>query len=305
MTIQQLEYIVALDTYRHYVTAAKKCFVTQPTITLQVKKLEDEIGVMIFDRSKTPLRPTPLGELMLVKARSIIQEVKQLKELVNDERDSIKGIFKIGIIPTVSPYIIPEFIGNFMSKYPDTQLDVDEMQTEAIIAALDKGKLDVGILVTPVEEQFIREIPLYNEPFVYYGSKESRLKTKETIKPEDVDMLDDLWLLNSGHCFRNQVLNICKSTNKNISFKSGSIETLKKMVDNYGGFTLIPELAVHKSDKQNIIHFEDPKPIREVSIVVHKTFAKEGIIEALRHEILSILPNRFEKNERFFRVRWR
>ncbi|MCU0446614.1 MAG: LysR substrate-binding domain-containing protein [Microscillaceae bacterium] len=307
MTLQQLEYILALDTYRHYVTAADKCFVTQPTITIQVKKLEDEIGVQIFDRSKTPLEPTPLGEIILSKARTIIQEVQQLKEIVNHERENLAGEFKIGIISTISPYIIPKFIGSFMQNYPDTQLDINEMQTEEIIKALDKGQIDIGILVTPLEEHFLREIPLYNEPFVYYGSSDLPLQSRSSISAKDIEDLEGLWLLNSGHCFRNQVLKICNSpkNKKNIAFQSGSIETLQKMVDNYGGFTLIPEMGLSGLDTTKVIHFSEPKPVREVSIVVHKSFAKENLLEVLRKEILKVVPPSFKKNERFMKIRWR
>jgi LysR family transcriptional regulator, hydrogen peroxide-inducible genes activator len=308
MTIQQLEYIVALDTYRHFVTAAAHCYVTQPTLSLQVKKLEDEISMLIFDRSKNPLVPTPQGELIIAKARSILHEVTQLSEMVTTERDSIIGKFKIGIIPTVSPYLVPKFYGNFISSYPKTQLDIDEMQSEDIITSLSQGKIDFGIMVTPVNESFLREIPLYNEPFLYYGGEDCPFKSKKYISPQDIQDRKGLWLLNSGHCFRNQVLDICNATRiqKNITFKSGSIETLKIMVDNYGGYTLIPELAIHsQNESAQIIHFKSPKPIREVSIVVHKSFAKEGLIECLRKEILQVIPAAFEKNKKYLKVNWR
>lgn len=307
MTLQQLEYIIALDTYRHYVTAAEKCCVTQPTITIQVKKLEEEIGIPIFDRSKTPLEPTPLGEIILSKARVITQEAKQLKEIINHERESIVGEFRIGIISTISPYIIPKFIGNFMKEYPNTFLNINEMQTEEIIQALEKGQIDIGILVTPLDTSFLKEIPLYNEPFVYYGNPNFPLHTKKALSNADIEELEGLWLLNSGHCFRNQVLNICNppKNKKSLSFQSGSIETLKKMVDNYGGFTLIPEMAVHIEEETKVIHFAEPKPIREVSIVTHKSFAKEGLVQALRKEMLKIIPPSFKKNEKFIKVKWR
>jgi len=307
VTLQQLEYIVALDTQRHYVKAAEKCFVTQPTITLQVKKLEEEIGFQIFNRSKTPLTPTLAGEAIITKARNILQETNQLKEMVSNERSSVSGEYKIGIIPTLSPYLVPKFTGSFIQSYPDTSLDINEMQTETIIDALSSGKIDVGILVTPLNESFIREIPLYNEPFVYYGNTNDPLQSKTALTSKDVEQLEGLWLLNKGHCFRNQVLNICNNleSKKNIQFQSGSIETLKKMVDNYGGFTLIPEMAINPVEKENIIHFHNPKPTREVSIVVSKGFVKEGLIEILRKEILKIIPKSFEKNERFIRVKWR
>ena len=307
MTLQQLEYVIALDTYRHYVTAAERCFVTQPTITTQVKKLEAEIGANIFDRSTTPLKPTAIGEVIIQKARSIVQEVQQLKEMVNTERESIQGTFRIGVIPTISQYLVPKFAGRFAKHYPETVLHIEELKTENIIEALAKNKIDVGILVTPLEESFIREIKLYNEPFVFYGDASHPLRAKKTLDPQDVESLNDLWLLNSGHCFRNQVLNICNSApeERSIQFQSGSIESLKSMVNNYGGFTLVPETTLSASDQANCLYFNDPKPIREVSLVVHNTFAKEGLIDALRTEILHVTPDAFEKNERFIKVKWR
>lgn len=303
MTIQQLEYIVALDTYRHYVTAANNCFVTQPTITLQVKKLEEEIGIQIFDRSKTPLKPTKMGEVFILKARKILEEISHLKSIVSEERNSLTGTFKIGVIPTISPYIIPKFAKNFTKEHPNTYLNIEELKSVSIINALEKGLLDVGILTTPLNEPNLREIPLYNEPFVYYGAKQNK---QNKISTKEVEKLDDLWLLNSGHCFANQVLNICNSpTKKNINFKSGSFETLMNMVDNNGGFTLIPALAANNIDNSKLLHFSEPKPIREVSMVVHKGFIKEEFLAVLRKHIINIIPNSFEKNEHFIKIKWR
>lgn len=304
MTLQQLEYVKALDTYRHFVTAAEKCFVTQPTITLQVKKLEEEIGFQLFDRSKTPLEPTEMGKLVISKARNILMEMNQLKELVNSERDDIKGSFKIGVIPTVSPYIVPKFLGGFINENPETSLFIDEMKSEEIIDSIKSNKIDIGIMVTPINENSIREIPLYNEPFVFYGELNN---TNDTISIEEIEHKKGLWLLSSGHCFGNQVLSICKSNEEGnqIQFKSGSIETLMKMVDEYGGFTLIPELVSLNTDQKKTRKFTLPQPIREVSIVVHKGFVKENLINALRKEILSVIPKSFEKNDRFIKVKWR
>ena len=307
MTLQQLQYVVALDNYRHYVTAAEKCFVTQPTITTQVKKLEDEIGVVIFDRSTTPLVPTQMGQSVIARARRIIREVNQLQEMITSEKESIDGSFNIGIIPTLSQYLIPQFAGTFVENYPNTMLNIEEMKTESIIEAIDKNTIDIGILVTPLDEANIREIKLYNEPFVFYGSEKNIHHGKEEITPADIEHEKGLWLLNSGHCFRNQVLNICNSSdeNQNIRFQSGSIESVKKMVNNYGGYTLVPEMAIDKQDEGLAIPFAEPKPIREVSIVVHQSFVKESVIDILRREILKIVPPHFEKNERFIKVKWR
>ena len=306
MTLQQLEYIIALDTYRHFVTAAEKCFVTQPTITIQVKKLEDEIGFLIFDKSKSPFKPSALGELFINKSKIILREVNELKNMVSTELDSLVGEYKIGVLPTVSPYLIPLISGSFAEKYPDTILIIEEMQSDQIISALQKREIDIGILVTPLNEPFIREIKLYNEPFVFYGQK-GTFNDKKAVSASEIENLDNLWLLKNGHCFRNQVLNICsQSTNpQNIQFQSGSIEALKKMVDNYGGFTLVPEMAINKNDSGRNINFTEPKPIREVSLAVHHSFAKDSLIDALRLEVLEKTPPSFVKNTRFIKINWK
>jgi LysR family hydrogen peroxide-inducible transcriptional activator len=307
MTLQQLKYLVALDNYRHFVTAAEKCFVNQSTITIQVKKLEEEINIKIFDRSKSPLTVTPAGERIIAKARSVLGEVTEMKELVSDEKESVQGTFKIGIIPTISPYIIPSFSHDFDMEQHDTQLIIEELESDQIIDALKKGKLDIGILVTPLDDRDIREVKLYNEPFVFYGSKSHELIQKEEIELKDLVNIDNLWLLKNGHCFKNQVESLCKNYNNksSIQFQSGSIETLKKMVDKYKGCTLIPEMSVSEYDGGNIAYFKAPKPIREVSLIVHKNFTKEALLEIIRKNILAVVPERFEKNERYIRVKWR
>jgi LysR family hydrogen peroxide-inducible transcriptional activator len=307
MTIQQLEYVIALDTYRHFVTAAEKCFVTQPTITIQVKKLEDEIGFLIFDKSKSPFKPSDLGEVFIAKAKVILHEIKELKNMVNVELDNLEGEYRMAVIPTISSYLIPLISGSFSKKYPNTILKIQEMESDQIILALQKKEIDLGILVTPLNEPFIREIKLYNEPFIFYGQEDSFVKEKNTLSVTEIENLDNIWLLENGHCFRNQVLNICGNTdnNKNIQFQSGSIEALKRMVDNYGGFTLVPEMAINDNDKGRMLHFNEPKPIREVSLVTHHTFSKDVLIDALRLEILDKTPKEFEKNERFIKINWR
>mgnify|MGYP000179821222 CR=1 FL=1 len=307
MTLQQLKYLVALDNYRHFVTAAEKCFVNQSTITIQVKKLEEEINIKIFDRSKSPLTVTPAGERIIEKARSVLGEVKEMKAMVADEKESVKGTFKIGIIPTISPYIVPSFSLDFEKDHHDTQLIIEELESEQIIDSLKKGKLDVGILVTPLNDRDIREIQLYNEPFIFYGSKSHSLVKKKELELSDLQTIDNLWLLKNGHCFKNQVESLCKNYNNksSIQFQSGSIETLKKMVDKYKGCTLVPEMSVSENESENISFFKEPKPVREVSLIVHKNFTKEALLEIIRKKILKVVPDQFEKNERYIRVKWR
>lgn len=308
MTLQQLEYVVSLDTYRHFVTAAEKCFVTQPTITIQVKKLEEEIGFLIFDKRKSPFSPTDLGEMFIKKAKIILREVGDLQNMMSTELNNINGEYTIGVIPTISPYLIPLISGSFSSKYPNAILKIHEMQSKQIIDGLQKKEIDLGILVTPLNEPFIREVKLYNEPFVFYGQKGKMFENKKRITAKEVEKIDDLWILENGHCFREQVLNICdnvNNNNKSIKFQSGSIEALKKMVDHYGGITLVPEMAVNMKDIGCNIHFEDPKPAREVSIVMHHSFSKEILITALRKEILDNIPKHFVQNKNYMKINWR
>ena len=310
MTLQQFEYIVALDTYRHFVTAADHCFVTQPTLTLQVKKLEDEIGIQIFDRSRYPLTPTPAGEKIILKARQILREMKQMKEIISDSKDNISGEYRVGIIPTLAPYLLPLVLGEFVNKYPEISLVINELESETIIDYLKTDLLDIGILVTPLEENNIREIPLFQEPFLIYASDQNPLFKLKKVRPEDVTT-EGLWLLNKGHCFRNQVLNICNkrdvpSAFRGIVYESGSIETLKNLVKSNVGYTLVPELAVtHEIENPMVKRFTDPQPAREVSIVVHNSFSKETLLVKLREEILAKIPDRFIKSKKFIKVNWK
>lgn len=308
MTLQQLEYIVALDNHRHFVRAAENCFVTQPTLTLQIQKLEDEMGTQIFDRSKQPIEPTSLGELVILKARQILREAMQLKELVNEQKDGITGTFRLGVIPTLAPYLIPRFLKQFSSKYPKTRLVIREMESESIIQGLKNDLIDLGLLVTPLEENSLRELPLFNEPFLVYSSESHPYYVKKEIKPEDISD-KGLWLLNQGHCFRNQVLNICNSRSSaggNVAYESGSIETLKNLVKWNMGYTLVPELAVtHELDNPMLKRFTSPEPIREVSLVVHNSFTKEALLGKLRDEILQSIPSHFSKGKKFIQVKWR
>lgn len=309
MTLQQLEYIVALDTYRNFVVAAEKCFVTQPTLSMQIKKLEDETGIQLFDRTKKPLTPTLPGEAIIIKARQIIREVNQLREYVSGEKESIKGTYRIGIIPTLAPYLLPLILPGFMKKNPETRLKIQEIQSNDIIQALKKDELDIGILSTPLFDRSLREITLFNEPFLLYLPENHPYKSKNKIDSGKITT-DNILLLNEGHCFREQTLNIC-SKNKgyqsfNFDFESGSLEALKRMVRMGLGYTLIPELAIQKEiDPPYIKRFRKPEPTREISLVVHKSFVKEQLIENIRQNILEHIPDRFVKNDMYIKVNWR
>lgn len=308
MTLQQLEYIVALDSFRHFVKASEHCMVTQPTLTMQVKKLEEEIGSAIFNRQVKPLEPTKVGISIVAKAREIIREVNQLKELVSEHHENLTGVFRIGIIPTITPYLLPLFIGNFIKNNPKAELIIEELKSTDIIDGLKQDKLDIGILVTPLDEYQLREIRLYNEPFLGYFSEGHKLFGKQNIKQEELNSSDGLWLLNEGHCFRDQVLNICSHTaskeHSTLTYQSGSVETLKRLIQRNYGYTLIPQMSADANDP-HVSKFTDPQPIREVSLVVHKSFSKEILIERLRDEVLAVIPEDFKVFQNYYKVRWR
>jgi LysR family hydrogen peroxide-inducible transcriptional activator len=305
MNLQQLEYIVALDIHRNHVKAAEHCHITQPTLSMMVKKLEVELGVRIFDKTQ-PLKPTKSGEVVIARARQILQEVKNLKEFVRSEKDTFEGEFRIGVIPTLAPYLLPRFLNDFLSKHPKTSFTVMELQTEEILRLLKTGRLDIAILVTPIDDKEIREIPVFYEPILLYTSESLKYFQQDKINLKSLTY-DNLLLLEEGHCFRGQVENLCsakeKRPNNQLNYQSGSFETLKAMVDNNYGYTLIPELAVNAKSK-HVKHFTSPEPVREVSLAVHHGFVKEALLAKMREAILKAIPSHFKKNDKYIRVRW-
>lgn len=309
MTIQQLEYVAALDLHRHFVKAANHCFVTQPTLTMQVQKLEEEIGISLFDRSKKPLQPTEAGVAIISKIKSILLEINQLKDHVFNEKESMNGSYSIGIIPTIAPYLLPLFLLDFIQTYPETTLIIKELQTHQIIDELKKGTLDIGILATPLLEPTIKEIPLYYEPFLIYTSDNHPFDLSKPIQSDTLST-EKLLLLEEGHCFRSQALQLCKNTNQtenhlSFAFQSGSIEALKGLVKKGLGYTLIPELAVNPEDNNYIHRFESPQPSREISIVCHKGFAKELLLEKLAENIKMNIPTQFQTTNNRKRITWK
>jgi LysR family hydrogen peroxide-inducible transcriptional activator len=305
MTITQLEYIVAVDTYKSFVLAAEKCFVTQPTLSMQVQKLEDMLGVKIFDRTRQPIIATEVGIEVIAQARIMLAESYKIKEIVTDRQKELSGELRIGIIPTISPYLLPKIIARFVEKYPQVKLVVWEQNTEHLIQQLKLGMIDCGILSTPLHESNLIEIPVFYENFVAYVSKSSKLYKKKHISPEDIDV-EELWVLDEGHCMREQVLNICqrrKSTKgfQHFEYNTGSVDTLKRMVDQNSGATILPELALDDlSEKQldRIRYFKQPEPAREVSIVIQRNFLKRRMIEALKNEILHFIPKKLKSKKK-------
>ncbi len=305
MTITQLEYIIALDTYRNFVNAAESCNVTQPTLSMQIQKLEDELGVKVFDRSKQPVIPTGIGEGIIAQARNVLKEHSKIIEIIQDEKGIIKGNLRLGIIPTIAPYLIPRFLIKFLTKYPDVNLIVNEMTTEQIIYQLKNDLLDCGIMASPIKDKNLNEETMYYEEFVTYVSPSNKLAKKTTVKPEDLD-LADIWILTEGHCMRNQVINICgerkKDTTKaRFNYQTGSVETLKRIVDQDDGITILPELAVLEFTGEqidNVRYFKAPEPVREISMFTHRHFVKKKLVKTLMEEVIANVPNKMRKKEK-------
>tara|TARA_R110002072_G_scaffold534_4_gene3741 strand:+ start:25616 stop:26545 length:930 start_codon:yes stop_codon:yes gene_type:complete len=294
MTITQLNYVLAVEEHRHFKKAADSCHVSQPTLSMQIQKLEEELGLIIFDRTKQPIIPTADGEKLIQQARRAIIEFNRIEEVISD--NELSGTFHVGVIPTLSPYVIPLFLKDFIEKFPKVDLKIEEMKTEDIITGLERDEIDAGILVTPLHNNQFVEKPLFYENFKLYVCKDHVLSKKEKIKEKDLKE-DGLWILNEGHCFRDQVLNICKlkaMPTKSFTLESGSLETLMRLVDTAGGYTLIPEMAtlnIKNDAKKNIRNFEGAQPVREVSIVYSRLFLKEKHINLLEEIILENVPS--------------
>jgi len=304
MTFTQLEYVLALDATRQFTTAAEHSFVTQPTLSMQIQKLEEELGVIIFDRSKQPVVPTETGKEIIAQAKAILMQRDALQELVQDKKGMLTGELKLGIIPTLAPYLLPLFIQNFSSKYDQVKLVISEMTTDMIVQALRDGSVDAGILVTPLQQRTITEHVLFYEELTAYVSKNNALYKKDYVLARDIDP-NKLWLLEEGHCFRSQIENLCELRKMSrvgsfFDYETGSIETLRRMVDLNDGITILPELAtLDMPDRQLqlIRHFKKPVPMREVSIAVHRDYIKKRLIDALKQVIMDSLPEKIRKNK--------
>lgn len=310
MTIIQFEYIIAVDNYRHFGRAADACFVTQPTLSMQIQKLEDQLGVLIFDRSKQPVVPTEMGKTIIAQARKVVNEAKRLNEIVAEEKGEIAGELSIGIIPTLSPYLLPLFIHNFIEHYPNVKVKIYELITEEVVKRLKNEVIDIGIIVTPYDDPGLVAKPLFYEEFYAYVSEKSEVYKKDKVEAEDLKG-DSILLLNEGHCFREQVINLCqiyKEHDSQFKYESGSLEALKRIVDIHGGLTLLPQLAtidIEERHRKKIKQFVDPKPVREVSLVMHRSYLKRKLVEALHKEILEAIPDKVDIKKNGEVIKWK
>lgn len=295
MTITQLKYVLAVAEHKNFTLAAEKCFVTQPTLSMQIQKIEEELNIQIFDRTKKPIQLTDIGQKIVNQAKNIVVEADRIQDIVEQQKGFIGGEFRLGIIPTIMPTLLPMFLNNFIKKYPKVKLIIEELNTSEIITKLNNGHLDAGIAATPLLEEKIKEIVLYYEPFVAYIPESHHHFQKNEIEVADLN-LNEILLLQDGHCFRDGILNLCKTGDRNeishFQIESGSFETLIKLADEGLGTTLLPylhTLDLKEKDKLKLRHFKEPKPAREVSLIFPKNELKIQIIDALRSTIAGVI----------------
>jgi LysR family hydrogen peroxide-inducible transcriptional activator len=300
MTLTQLEYIVAVDTHRHFALASEKCFVTQPTLSMQIQKLELELGVKIFDRTRQPVIPTEIGAGIIAQARVILREANVIEQIINDQKDIMTGEIRIGIIPTLAPYLLPPLFKQMRERYPQLDLTIKETITGEVIQELKNNRLDCGLVVTPLKDPSIREDVLFYEELFVYVSRKNALCDKKYVLVNEIDP-DQLWLLEEGHCFRSQILNLCelrKGSDFHFRYETGNIDTLRRMVDKSDGITILPELAVMEFSKPQlklVKRLKEPSPVREVSLVTHRDHLKAKLIKTLKEEILNIVPKQMQR----------
>lgn len=312
ITLVQLQYLVAIDRHRNFAKAAQACFVTQPTLSMQVKKLEEDLGIVIFDRSKKPVIATEIGRLIIDQAQLVLNETAQINETIKTFNQKISGKIRLGIIPTLAPYLLPRFAGNLRRHYPEVQLLARELLTDEIAERLIADELDAGIFVTPYHNSKIREWPLFYEEMKLYTSTTHAIFSKPLVKIHDAEA-PGIWLLSDGHCFRDQVINLCaipanRDQQTPYEFEGGSLETLMRIIDQEGGFTLIPELAVldlPEEKQQQVKSFDDYMPLREVSLVFSRNFAKHRLLQLVFEEIRANVPAYMINPDRGIVVEWK
>ena len=305
MNLQQLDYILAVDAHRHFAKAAEKTFVTQPTLSMMIQKLEEELGVRIFDRSKQPVVPTREGEEIIARAKQIMADVSRMREFAKQLKHEISGEMKLAVIPTLAPYLLPLFLKSFAEEHPLLKISIRELVTDEIINSLKNGDIDIGLLATPLNDPRLEEHPVFYEELFAYVAASEKLSKKKYLLPKDID-LSKLWLLEEGHCLRNQMLDLCELKKKDfqsdrLHYETGSIETLKNLVDHHQGITILPHLAtldLSKKQKEKIREFAHPKPVREISLVINKNFHRTSLLEALKSEIEKQLPPTISKAQR-------
>ena len=308
MTVQQLKYIVTLDQERHFARAAELCSVTQPGLTIQLKNLEEEIGIKIFDRSKVPLKPTVMGEEIIKKAKKVLREIESIRDFVVEKKNSLQGTLKLGVVSTLSPYLVPLFINDLEKATPKVEYIIKEASTVQLMKDLETGALDVALMATPTGNTNLIEFPVFYEPFVSYLHPTHAQAKNEFYKLSDQDKFG-LLLLNSEYCYNAQLLDICSIPRKKINPRSAyeitSIETLKNMVRANLGFAIVPWLSIMNEPKLSVFKsFKEPQPVREISLVVADTFTRKLLLEKMKSVIWSCLPEVLHSKMKYKKIKW-
>lgn len=295
MTLQQLEYILAVDKFRHFAKAAEYCRVTQPTLSAMIQKLEDEFNAKIFDRNQQPICPTPTGRLILEQARMVIEQSNRIKDIIEEERQSVRGTFRLGILPTIAPYLLPRFFPQLMKKHPLLDIRVVEMKTKDIKQALLNGDIDAGIIANLSDKDTFKQMHLFYEQFYGYVSRGSNLFDNKIIRTSDLNS-EQLWMLDEGHCFRDQLVRFCHMKGaqaSQVAYRLGSMETFMRMVESGKGVTFIPELAIDQLDgtqKELVRAFAIPTPTRDIVLITGEHFIRTTLLEVIAKEIQASVP---------------
>ncbi|WP_071147815.1 hydrogen peroxide-inducible genes activator [Bacteroides ihuae] len=295
MTIQQLEYILSVDQFRHFGKAADHCNITQPTLSAMIQKLEDELGVKLFDRNVQPICPTTVGEKVLKQARIILAQASHVKEIINEEQQLLSGTFRLGVLPTIAPYLLPRFFPQIMEQYPEMDIRVTEMKTNDIRKSLLSEEIDAAIIANLPEENIFCGETLFYEEFYGYVSRKEALFKHDLIRTSDITG-ERLWLLDEGHCFRDQLIRFCQMETVKVSqmaYRLGSMETFMRMVESGKGITFIPGLAVQQlsSEQKELVRpFAVPRPTRQIVLVTNKNFIRHALLKVLKKEIQSAVP---------------
>ena len=301
MTLQQLEYILAVDRYRHFGRAAEACNVTQPTLSAMIGKLEEELNAKLFDRNRQPICPTPVGEQVIRQAKEVLAQADSIKDIVEEEKHSLNGTFRVGILPTIAPYLLPRFFPQLMKKYPTLDIRVREMKTHEIKEALLQGDIDAGILANIEGLEEYSQLHLFYEKYEGYVSREDALFAKETLRTSDVASSRDLWLLDEGQCFRDQMVRFCQmksSQTSQLAYNLGSMETFMRMVESGKGITFIPELAVMQlgSEQKELVRpFAIPVPTRQLLLITNRNFIRQTLLDVIVKEIQASVPKEMLK----------
>ena len=300
MTLQQLEYIVAVYRTRHFVKAAEACGVTQPTLSAMIQKLEAELDVKLFERSSQQVVPTPIGKVVVEQAWKVLNRARKIKDIVAEEKKALTGTFRLGILPTIAPYLLPRFFPRLMRENSSLEIRVVEMKTAYIRRAIDRGEIDAAVMVDTGDLDDYALTTLFYEQFLAYVSPSDQLSAKKSIKTSDLSN-ELLWLLDEGHCFRDQLVKYCQlkaAKTSQSAYSLGSIETFMRIVENGQGMTFIPELATMQltpTQKELVRPFAIPIPTREVVMATSKAFVRQSLLDMIVGQIRNSVPEKMLK----------